>query len=308
MTTTAPLIKLNNGLEIPAIGLGTWQSPHDQVIEAVSYALKEGGYRHIDCAYAYGNEAAVGEGIKQSGVPRSEIWLTSKVWTTYLNRVEECLDETLANLGTDYLDLLLIHWPVHLNPNGNHKFFPTLPNGVRDVVHDWDLSKTWAEMESLVKKGKLRSIGVSNFSQMKLEEILKSATITPVVNQLELHVYNPQKNLLKFMESKGIKAQAYSPLGSTNSPLMKDDVVVSIAEKKGVEPSTVLLAYLLAKGIIVLPKSVTPARIAGNLSKPLSITLDAEELEKLDTLAENGKQQRFIKPPWPVVLGFEDWI
>jgi len=308
MTTTAPLIKLNNGLEIPAIGLGTWQSPKEQVIEAVSHALKEGGYRHIDCAYAYGNEAAVGEGIRQSGIPRSEIWLTSKVWTTYLNRVEVSVDETLANLGTDYLDLLLVHWPIHLNPEGNHPLFPTLPDSSRDVIRDWDLSKTWAEMESLVKKGKVRTIGVSNFSEMMLEKILPNATIVPAVNQLELHVYNPQKGLLKFMESKGIKAQAYSPLGSTNSPLMKDEVVVAIAEKKDVEPSTVLLAYLLAKGIIILPKSVTPARISGNLSKPLAITLSTEELESLDTLAQNGKQTRFIKPPWPVVLGFEDWI
>ena len=196
--------------------------------------------------------------------------------------MEESLDETLANLGTDYLDrkrnhsllsktdslpVLLIHWPVHLNPAGNNKLFPTLPDGSRDVIRDWPLSKTWAEMESLVKKGKVRSIGVSNFSQLKLEEILPTATIVPAVNQLELHVYNPQKNLLKYMESKGIKAQAYSPLGSTNSPLLKDEVVVSIAEKKGVEPSTVLLAYLREWSLCLI---LLPTHIVFQSQKVLS--------------------------------------
>lgn len=122
--------------------------------------------------------------------------------------------------------------------------FPLLPDGVRDVIHDWPLSKTWAEMEGLVKKGKVRSIGVSNCSELKLNEIMANATIVPAVNQIELHAYNPQKKLLKFMKEKGIVAQAYSPLGSTNSPLLKDEVVVSIAQKKGVEPGAVLLAYL----------------------------------------------------------------
>jgi glycerol 2-dehydrogenase (NADP+) len=137
-----------------------------------------------------------------------------------------------------------VHWPIHLNPNGNHPFFPLLPNGVRDVIHDWDLTDTWAQLEALVKKGKVRSIGVSNCSELKLKEITAKATIIPAVNQLELHVYNPQKKLLKYMEEKGIKAQAYSPLGSTNSPLLKDEVVTAIAQKKGVEPSAILLAYL----------------------------------------------------------------
>ncbi|CCA75159.1 probable aldehyde reductase [Serendipita indica DSM 11827] len=308
MAVKVPTVKLNNGLEMPIIGLGTWQSPKDQVVAAVEYALKEGGYRHIDCAFAYGNEDAVGEGIRRSGVPREEIWVTSKAWPTYLNRVEECLDQTLSNLGLDYLDLYLIHWPIHLNPSGNNHLFPTLPNGVRDVIHDWPLSETWSQMESLVKKGKVRSIGVSNFSELKLNEILPTATIIPAVNQLELHVYNPQKKLLKFMEEKGIKPQAYSPLGSSKSPLMADETVVQIANAKGVEPSAVLLAYLVAKGITALPKSVTPQRIADNLSKTISVSFTPEEFEQLDTLAENGKQQRFIKPPWPVKLGFEDWI
>ncbi|PPQ74919.1 hypothetical protein CVT26_011355 [Gymnopilus dilepis] len=309
MSVGGPKFKLNNGAEIPAIGLGTWQSKPGEVANAVSYALKEVGYRHIDCAWAYGNEKEVGEGIRASGVPRSEVFITSKLWGTYHNRVEECLDQTLANLGTDYLDLYLVHWPVPLNPNGNHPVFPTLPNGKRDVYHEWKLTDTWKQMEEMVKKGKVKSIGVSNFSEAKLEEILPSAEIIPVVDQLELHVYNPQHKLISYLKSKGIVPQAYSPLGSTGSPLLTDEVATSIAEKHSLQTADVLLGYLVAKGIVALPKSVTPARIASNFTGAIAAAekLDAADLEKLDGLAAAGKQKRFITPPWPVDLGFENW-
>ncbi|KAJ3763244.1 Aldo/keto reductase [Lentinula raphanica] len=306
---SVPLIKLNNGIEIPSIGLGTWQSSPEEVIAAVAYALKEAGYRHVDCAWGYNNEKEVGEGIRQSGVPRSEIFITSKVWGTYHNRVEEALDETLANLGTSYLDLYLIHWPVALNPNGNHPAFPTLPNGLRDVVHSWKLSDTWKQMEALVKKGKVKTIGISNFSVKKMEEILPSAEIIPAVNQLELHPYNPQHELLAYCRAKGIVPEAYSPLGSTNSPLLKDDVVVKIAEKHSVQPSDVLLGWLVAHNIVALPKSVTPSRILSNLTGTLTALkkLQKEDIAELDGLAASGKQKRFIMPPWPVDLGFDNW-
>ncbi|KAJ3712709.1 Aldo/keto reductase [Lentinula raphanica] len=306
---SVPLIKLNNGIEIPSIGLGTWQSSPEEVNAAVAYALKEAGYRHVDCAWGYNNEKEVGEGIRQSGVPRSEIFITSKVWGTYHNRVEEALDETLANLGTSYLDLYLIHWPVALNPNGNHPAFPTLPNGLRDVVHSWKLSDTWKQMEALVKKGKVKTIGISNFSVKKMEEILPSAEIIPAVNQLELHPYNPQHELLAYCRAKGIVPEAYSPLGSTNSPLLKDDVVVKIAEKHSVQPSDVLLGWLVAHNIVALPKSVTPSRILSNLTGTLTALkkLQKEDIAELDGLAASGKQKRFIMPPWPVDLGFDNW-
>ncbi|KAF9479761.1 Aldo/keto reductase [Pholiota conissans] len=310
MTQTGGLrFKLNNGIEIPAIGLGTWQSKAGEVEAAVSYAIKEVGYRSIDCAWAYGNEKEVGEGIRASGVPRSEIFLTSKVWGTWHTRVEECLDQTLANLGTDYLDLYLVHWPVPLNPNGNHPVFPTLPNGKRDVHHEWDLKDTWKQMEAVLQKGKVKSIGVSNFSEKKLEEILPTAEVIPAVNQLELHVYNPQHNLVAYTKSKGIVPQAYSPLGSTNSPLLADDLVVEIASKHSLQPADVLLGYLIAKGIVVLPKSVTPARIASNFTGALAGAekLSPADVEQLDGRAASGKQKRFITPPWPVDLGFEHW-
>lgn len=298
-----PLVKLNNDVEIPAIGLGTWQSAPEEVVNAVDHALKS-GYKHIDCAFAYGNEAQVGEGIKKSGVPRSEIFITSKVWSTYHRRVRESLEATLKNLGTDYLDLLLMHWPVPLNPNGNHPLFPTLPDGTRDVDTEWHISKTWAQLEELLAEGKVRAIGVSNCSELKLNEILPTAKVIPAVNQLELHPYNPQLKLVEFCKSKGIKMQAYSPLGSTGSPMLKDETILEIASKHNASAASVLIGYHVAKGHVVLPKSVTPERIEANLK---AAALDAADVEKLDSLAASGKQQRFIKPAWPIVLGFEDW-
>ncbi|KAJ6586444.1 NADP-dependent oxidoreductase domain-containing protein [Mycena vulgaris] len=304
-----PTVKLNSGHEIPILGLGTWQSPPEEVTKAVAYALKETSLRHIDCAFGYGNEKDVGAGIAASGVPRSEIFITSKLWGTWHSRVEECLDQTLANLGTDYLDLYLIHWPIPLNPKGNHPLIPTLPDGKRDVDHSWDIKDTWKQMEAMVKKGKVRSIGVSNFSEMNLEKILPTAEIIPAVDQLEIHIYNPQHKLLAYLKSKGIHPQAYSPLGSTGSPLFKDELVTELATKYALQPTDVLIGYLIAKGIVTLPKSVTPSRIASNVTGPLAALgkLQPADIEALDALAAAGKQKRFIMPPWPVELGFENW-
>ncbi|KAF8997112.1 NADP-dependent oxidoreductase domain-containing protein [Cyathus striatus] len=306
---SSPTVKLNNGIEIPLVGLGTWQSPPEEVSAAVSYAIKEAGYRHVDCAWAYGNEKDVGKGIRDSGVPRSEIFITSKLWGTWHSRVEECLDQTLTNLGTDYLDLYLVHWPVPLNPKGNHPVFPTLPDGKRDVDHSWDLKDTWKQMEAVLAKGKVKAIGVSNFSEAKLEEIIPTAEVIPAVNQLEIHVYNPQHELVSYLKSKGIVPQAYSPLGSTKSPLLSDEVVTGVAQKHSLQTSDVLLGYLVAKGVVVLPKSVTPARIASNLTGAVAASkkLDSDDIKKLDGLAAEGKQKRFITPPWPVDLGFANW-
>ncbi|KAI5119140.1 hypothetical protein M0805_005219 [Coniferiporia weirii] len=304
-----PKFKLNSGAEIPAIGLGTWKSQPEEVIESVRYALAEAGYRHIDCAWGYQNEKEVGEGIRRSGVPRSEIFITSKLWSTFHSRVEEAVDTTLSDLGVDYLDLYLVHWPVPLNPNGNHPAFPTLPDGTRDVDYSWSIADTWKQMEELVKKGKVKSIGVSNFSEKKLEEILPTATIIPAVDQLELHLYNPQHKLLAYLKSKGILPQAYSPLGSTGSPLLSDELAVELAAKYEVQPAHILLTYLLKKDIVILPKSVTPSRIASNLSDTVAALpkLTDADVEKLDGLAASGKQKRFITPPWVIDLGFDNW-
>ncbi|GBE83892.1 D-galacturonate reductase [Sparassis crispa] len=305
-----PKIKLNNGVEIPVFGLGTWQSKPHEVANAVEYALKEVGYRHLDCAWAYGNEKEVGEGIVKSGVPRSEIFITSKLWCTHHHRVEAALDETLANLGTDYLDLYLIHWPIHLNPNGNDPKFPTRPDGTRDVLTDWKLKDTWSQMEAVLKKGKVKAIGVSNCSEKVLEEqLLPFAEVVPAVDQLEIHLYNPQHKLVEYLSSKGIVTQAYSPLGSTSSPLLADETAAELAKKYELQPADILLGYLVAKNIVTLSKSVTPARIKANYVGALAAAakLTKEDIAKLDGVAASGKQKRLISPPWGVELGFDNW-
>jgi len=270
--------------------------------------LKEGGYRHIDCAWAYFNEQEVGAGLRKSGVPRSEVLLTSKLWCTYHDRVEECLDQTLANLGTSYLDLYLIHWPVRLIPDGD-KFVPLRPDGTRAVDHNWKMTDTWKSMEAMVKKGKVKAIGLSNFSEKKVEEILALAEIKPAVNQVELHLYNPQHKLVSYLKSKGIVVQAYCPLGSSNSPLFTDEDATAIAQKHSLQTSDVLLGYWLAKDVVILPKSVTPARIASNYKGAIAAAqkLDKKDIERLDGVAAAGKQKRLVMPPWGVDFGFENW-
>ncbi|KAI0078624.1 Aldo/keto reductase [Panus rudis PR-1116 ss-1] len=310
---SAPTFTLNNGVKIPAIGLGTWQSKPEDVTAAVEYAIKEVGYRHIDTAWAYGNEQAVGEGIRRSGVPRSELFITTKLWGTHHNAVEKWLDESLKNLGLDYVDLYLIHWPIALNPNGNDPVFPKRPDGSRDVLTDWPISKTWAQMEEVYKKGKAKSIGVSNVSIPILSTLLSTATIPPAVNQLEIHLYNPQHRLVSFLHEHNIIPEAYSPLGSTGSPLLGDETAREVAGRLGVQVADVLLGWLISKKIIPLPKSITPTRISSNYhgallaAHKLSLPENQKEVELLDGVAANGKQRRLIMPPWGVDLGFDDW-
>ena len=191
--------------------------------------------------------------------------------------------------------VFLIHWPIHLNPKGNHPSFPTLPNGHRDVIRDWPLRETWAQMEAVLAKGKVRAIGVSNFSERVLEqEILPYATVVPAVDQVELHLYNPQHKFISYLKSKGIVPQAYSPLGSTGASLLNDEVAVEIAGKHGLAPVGVLLGWQVAKGIVTLPKSVTPERIKANIEGALAAAkkLTPEDIERLDGVAATGKEVR----------------
>ncbi|KAL6856652.1 D-galacturonate reductase [Trichoderma novae-zelandiae] len=305
----ATSFKLNNGLEIPAVGLGTWQSKAGEVQAAVSYALQH-GYRLIDGAYCYGNEDEVGEGLREAfaaGVKREDVFVVTKIWATYNTRVELGLDKSLKSLGLDYVDLLLVHWPVLLNPEGNHDKFPTLPNGKRDVIWDYNHVDGWKQMEAVLKTGKTKSIGVSNYSKKYLEELLPHATVVPAVNQIENHPGLPQQEIVDFCKEKGIHIMAYSPLGSTGSPLMSADPVVKIAEKKGVSAVTVLLSYHVNRGSTVLAKSVTPARIKANLE---IVDLDDEDMKLLNDysndLARKGELKRYVYPPFGIDFGFPD--
>ncbi|KAH8089810.1 putative glycerol dehydrogenase [Filobasidium floriforme] len=295
--------KLNTGTVIPSVGLGTWQAPPGHVKEAVKHALKS-GYRHIDCALIYQNEDEVGQGIKESGIPRSELFITSKLWNTYHDRASESLEQSLKSLGTDYLDLYLIHWPVRLVPNETSNLLPTNPDGSRSVDREWNQQETWKQMEALHASGKVKAIGVSNWSIPYLEDLSKTWKVVPAINQVELHPYNPQHDLKKYCDDKGILLEAYCPLGSTGAPLLKDEQLIKIAEKNKVSVATICISYQVNRGVVVLPKSVTPERIADNLKV---IKLDDEDMKTLDGMAASGKQQRVNTPLFGWDLGFHDW-
>jgi len=269
---------LNTGAKIPAVGLGTWQSQPNEVRKAVCAALKA-GYRHIDTALAYGNEHEVGQGIKDSGVPREEIWLTTKLDNPWHKRVEEGINSSLKSLGTDYVDLYLMHWPSSTDPDDLKKHYP-----------DWDFIKTWQELQKLPESGRVKNIGISNFGITNLEKLLNdpSCKTTPAVNQIELHPNCPTPKLVEYCQSKGIHCTAYSCLGSTNSPLAKDETLAKIAESKGKTTAQVLLMWGLQRGTSVIPKSVTASRIESNFQLD-GWNLNDDEMKQLSSLPDRFK-------------------
>ncbi|KAK4097245.1 Aldo/keto reductase-like protein [Parathielavia hyrcaniae] len=275
---TAKTVKLNTGYSIPVIGLGTWQSQPGEVEKAVEAALRA-GYRHIDTAFAYGNEKEVGQGIRASGVPREEIFLTTKLDNPWHKRAPEALQRSLANLGVDYLDLYLMHWPSSTDPEDLSKHYP-----------DWDFVDTWREMQKLMDTGKIRSLGVSNFAIKNLERLLNdpSCKIVPAVNQIELHPGNPSPKLVAYCASKGIHCTGYSPLGSADSPLYKNDTIKSIAQAKNRSAQQVLIMWGLQKGWSVLPKTVSPERVKTNFDVD-DWSLADEEVAKIDAIPDRFK-------------------
>ncbi|KAK2597876.1 hypothetical protein N8I77_012631 [Diaporthe amygdali] len=288
--TLTESFKFNNGLSVPAVGLGTWQSKPNEVKNAVELALKS-GYRHVDAAAVYDNEKEVGEGIKASGIPRKDIFLTSKLWNTHHKGedVEKAVDISLADLQTDYLDLYLIHWPVSFRRINDTERFPIDEKTFGADVIDVPIIETWRAMEALVKKGKIRTIGVSNFSIAKINEIWDAAEIKPAVNQVELHPYFAQPELVKWCQNKGIIVEAYSPLGNNIYGLpmaIEDPAVIELAEKLGKTPGQVVLSWVVQRGIVVLTKSVTPSRIKSNLEV---FELPADALEKVNSLDRNHR-------------------
>ncbi|KAF7366654.1 Reductase-like protein [Mycena sanguinolenta] len=296
---------LNAGTRIPALGLapshaGTWQSPPGQVTAAVAHALKS-GYKLVDGAYCYANEDEVGAGLKEAfdaGVKREDIFVVTKVWTTYNTRVELGLDKSLKSLGAGLR---------------NDDRFPKLPDGSRDIIRTHNHVDTWKLMEKLVATA--NAPRGEQYSKRYLEQLLPHATIVPAVNQIENHPALPQQEIVDLCKEKGIHIMAYSPLGSTGGPLMEAEPVKKIAEKHGVSPSTVLLSYhksaddwiIVSRGSTVLAKSVTPARIDANRQL---IDLDAEDQKALqeysDALTKEGKLQRFVYPPFGIDFGFPD--
>ena len=288
-------LELGSGTRMPALGLGTWKSEPDEVYSAVR-AVIEIGYRHIDCAAIYQNEEEVGRALTdafQAGdATREEMWITSKLWNDShaSEHVRPALETSLKKLQLDYLDLYLIHWPVAL------RYGIELPRGPEDFrpLSEVPLESTWEAMLKVSEQGLARDVGVSNFSKRKIEQVRDATGQTPAVNQIELHPYLQQDALVAACKDAGIAVTAYSPLGSPDSAAMMgrdDDIlltehptIMQIAESHGATSGQVLIAWALARGTSVIPKSVNPERIAENwAARDLSLnTADITAIAVLD--------------------------
>lgn len=293
-------LRFGNGDLLPIIGLGTWKSEPGQVRKAVFWAI-EAGYRHIDCAAIYQNEREVGQGIADALaaglVKREELFITSKLWNSS-HRFEDvpvAIHKTLSDLRLDYLDLYLVHWPVAFKSGvgfaKNREEYYT--------YQDVPLAQTWEAMQALKEGGLTKHIGVSNFNQVKLLEIINTGGQQPEMNQIELHPFLPQNGLVDFCKNKGILVTAYSPLGSPDSraarhqhdpKLLDNPVVIALAAKHRVTAGQVLIAWSLTRDIAVIPKSVNQERIVQNL---VAKNIQFEERDLL-SLREIGTQHRFV--------------
>lgn len=264
-------LTMNTGHSIPQLGYGTYKIAPSDTVHAVTLAL-EAGYRHIDTAQMYGNEAEVGQAIAQSGIPRSEIFLTTKLNNTNheADAARSSFAQSLEDLQTDYVDLFLIHWPL-----------PTLYGG--------DFLSTWKVLEEFYADGRSTSIGVSNFLPEHIDVLLNGSDIVPAVNQIEVHPYFTNEESRRKNAEAGIVTQAWSPLG--RGAALADPVIARIAERIGATPAQVVLAWHIHRGDVVIPKSVTPERIISNMDI-FDVPLTEQDYENITALnrGEEGRQ------------------
>ncbi|MBQ4054939.1 MAG: aldo/keto reductase [Clostridia bacterium] len=263
---------ISNGVKMPCVGYGTWQTPDGEMTRNCVYEAIKAGYRHIDTAAAYGNEASVGQGVRDAGVAREELFLTTKHWISdrgYEKTIAAC-EESLRKMGTDYLDLYLIHWPA-----------------VKRIADNWEEinAETWRGFEKLYKDGKIRAIGVSNFLPMHLESLKKNSTIAPMVNQIEFHPGYIQPEVVDYCKKEGITLQAWSPLGS--GAVLNDAFLAEMAAKYNKNVAQLCIRYALQNGIVPLPKSTNPQRIADNM-KVFDFTITDEDMAAIAAMAELG--------------------
>ncbi len=274
LTSLTSDLKLSNGVTIPGLGYGTYQTPPEDAYRAVTDALAV-GYRHIDTAALYGNESGVGQAVKDSGLKREEVFITSKLWNTErgYDKTMAAFEKTLAELGTDYLDLYLIHWPA------NEKQF-----GQEAAALNLD---TWRAFEELYKAGKIKAIGVSNFMPNHLEALLAQAEIKPMVNQIEVHPGWPQTEAIRYCQRNDILVEAWAPLGEAAA--LSNPVLAKIAAKYDHTPAQVCLRWEIQQGILPLPKSVHKERMAEN-TKLFDFELTEDEMDIIGALRNLGGQ------------------
>ena len=253
-------IKLNNGRQIPQLGFGVWQIPKGKKCEAAVRAALDAGYRHIDTAWFYGNEESVGAAFRGSGVPREEVFVTTKLWNSEHRNPERSLDDSLRRLKFDYVDLYLIHYPV------------------RERVRSWRI------LEKLPQQGKALSIGVSNFTIRHLTELLSQAETTPAVNQVEFHPYLYQRELLNFCLARKILVEAYSPL--TSGERLNDPKLIALARRYQKSTAQILIRWAIQHGVVVIPKSANPERIREN-AQVFDFEISTEDMRALDRFNEN---------------------
>ena len=256
-------VKLNNSVRIPVLGLGVYQTPPGRVTQnAVKFALNV-GYRHVDTARIYGNEADVGEAVRKSGVPREQLFVTTKLWNgdQGYDSTLRAFEASLKRLGFDYVDLYLIHFPV--------------PETRKE---------SWRAMKALLEKGKCRAIGVSIFTIPHLEDLLEDNELTPAVNQVEFHPFLYQKELLEYCQRKGIQVEAYSPLARGEK--LKHPRLTALATKYSKSPAQLMIRWSLQHGLVVIPKSTREERIREN-SQVFEFEISAEDMRLLDSLNED---------------------
>lgn len=266
MSKVPPII-LNNGIEMPQLGFGVWQVPDDEAEQAVATAL-ESGYRSIDTAAIYGNEEGTGKAIATSGIPREDLFVTTKLWNSDqgYDSTLRAFDTSLEKLGLDYLDLYLIHWP--------------LPSRGKYI-------DTYKAFEKLYSDGRVKAIGVSNFYPEYLERLIEATSVIPAVNQIELHPQLQQHAAREYHAQQGIATEAWSPLGSGKG-LLEVPAIVAIAQKHNRTPAQIVLRWHIQQGNVVIPKSVTPSRIRENIDV-FDFSLDAEDIAAISALNEDRR-------------------
>ena len=266
-----PMLEMNNKLKIPQLGFGVFLIKDNDEAEKCCLEAFKLGYRHIDTAHLYGNEKGVGEAIRKSGIPRDQIFLTSKIWQNECGEgvTEKAIDRMLKRFKLDYIDLLLIHWPVG------------------------DYCGAWKDMEKAVEAGKLKSIGLSNFKKKYLDDILKIAKIMPVVNQVECHPYDPCDDLRVELDKIHCYIEAWSPIGRGNKELLSEPLFVELGKKYNKTVPQIILRWHIEKGNIIFPKSSNPVHIKENI-EIFDFKLTKEEIEKIDGL----KKQPIFTAKW----------